>query len=309
MRLSLPVRPPSRRAEATRAVPPPARPWNVAHRGASAAAPENTLAAIRAAAALGADMVELDVQRTRDGVLVLVHDTTYGRTTDARRVLPDRGPWRVRDLTLAEVRRLDAGGWHDPVHAGEPVPTLIEALDVAGDLGLGVQLELKLPGDHPGVVGDLLAELRAAAARSAPGATRAPLVVQSFDVVAMKELKTRAPHLTVGVLGAPPVSHLPALAGWCDQVNPRHAAVDGGYVARVHEAGMQCLVWTVDRPRMMRRAIRMGVDGVITNRPDVLRPLLTGAHDLDVVRTSGSGGSTGTRSDVRTPRAPRLAGS
>lgn len=252
---------------------PPARTLDVAHRGASVAAPENTLAAVRAAAALGADMVEVDVRRTRDGALVLVHDATLTRTTDAARVLPSRGPWRVGDLTLAEVRRLDAGGAHSPVHAGEPVPTLTDVLDLAGDLGLGVQLELKAPSTYPGVVDDLLAELRGWVVRS-HGRRIPPVVVQSFDVVAMKELVTRAPHVRVGVLGTPPPSHLPVLAGWAHQVNPRHVTVDRAYVDRVHALGMGCLVWTVDRAWAMRRALRLGVDGVITNRPDLLRSVL-----------------------------------
>lgn len=252
------------------------RTLDVAHRGASVAAPENTLAAVRAAAALGADMVEIDVRRSRDGALVLVHDATLTRTTDAARVLPTRAPWRVGDLTLAELRRLDAGGTHSRLHAGEPVPTLEDVLDLVGDLGLGLQLELKAPAAYPGIVEDLLAELRAWVVRS--GARRTPpVVVQSFDVVTMKELATRAaPQVRVGVLGTPPPSHLPVLAGWAHQVNPRHVTVDRAYVDRVHDLGMGCLVWTVDRPWAMRRAVRLGVDGVITNRPDLLRSVLDG---------------------------------
>lgn len=250
------------------------RALDVAHRGASVAAPENTLAAVRAAAALGADMVEVDVRRTHDGALVLLHDATFARTTDAARVFPSRGPWRVDELTLAEVRRLDAGSSHARVHAGEPVPTLTDLLDLAGDLGLGIQLEVKTPSAYPGIVGDLLDELRAWVLRCA-GRTP-PVVVQSFDVAAMKELAARAPQVPVGVLGTPPPSHLPALAGWAHQVNPRHVSVDRAYVDRVHALGMACLVWTVDRPWAMRRALRMGVDGVITNRPDLLRAVLAG---------------------------------
>lgn len=253
--------------------PAPLTTLDVAHRGASVVAPENTLAAVRAAAALGADMVEVDVRRTRDGALVLVHDPTLVRTTDAARRLPWRGPWQVADLTLAEVRRLDAGSAHSAVHAGEPVPTLADALDLAGDLGLGVQLELKAPSTYPGVVDDVLAELRGWVLRSR-GRPTPPVVVQSFDVVAMKELATRAPHVRVGVLGTPPSSHLPVLAGWAHQVNPRHVTVDRAYVDRVHDLGMGCLVWTVDRAWAMRRAVRLGVDGVITNRPDLLRSVL-----------------------------------
>src|SRR5919206_4176055 len=92
----------------------PAVPTVVAHRGASGQAPENTLAAVRRAVELRVDRVEVDVQRTKDGVPVVIHDTTLARTTDVRRVHPRRAPWLVGDFTLAEIQRLDAGGWYSP---------------------------------------------------------------------------------------------------------------------------------------------------------------------------------------------------
>lgn len=253
---------------------PARRPLVVAHRGASAAAPESTLAALRRAVQLGVDMVEVDVQRTRDGALVLLHDTTLTRTTDARSVLPGRRPWRVADLTLEDVRRLDAGEWFGREYAGERVPTLQEAIDVLHAGGVGLQLELKHPELYPGVVDELATELVSRHAYLRFAIPQGRLVVQSFDFAAMKALKTRLPRLPVGLLGQPAVSNLPALATWADQVNPRHGLVDAEYVAEVHAVGMQCLVWTVDRPRAVQRALRMGVDGVITNRPEVLRELL-----------------------------------
>jgi glycerophosphoryl diester phosphodiesterase len=241
----------------------------IAHRGASARAPENTLAAIREAAALGADAVEIDVQRTRDGALVLLHDATLARTTDASSRYPRRGPWSVGSLTLLEVRALDAGSWKSPRFARERVPTLRHTLRTIGELGdLRLLLELKLPERHPGIVADL-ARVLEDAQRDGLLETRR-VVVQSFDVTAMKELKARCPELEVGVLGLPPRAHLPALATWASQVNPHHASLDASYVEAVHANGMRCLTWTVDRPFAMRRAIRAGVDGVITNRPDVL---------------------------------------
>ena len=96
----------------------------LAHRGASGRAPENTLVAARLAMALGADGVECDLHRTVDGALVVVHDHHLRRTTDAPTVLPGGAPWHVADLTLDEVRRVDAGAWFGPEFAGEPVPTL-----------------------------------------------------------------------------------------------------------------------------------------------------------------------------------------
>ena len=100
------------------------QPLVIAHRGASAYAPENTLAAIDKAADLGFRWVENDVQRTKDGQLVVVHDDSLNRTTDVEEVFPDRAPWKVKDFTAAEIARLDAGSWFSPRFAGARVPTL-----------------------------------------------------------------------------------------------------------------------------------------------------------------------------------------
>jgi len=243
------------------------RPMNVAHRGASAEAPENTLSAVRRAVALGADLVEIDVQRTRDGALVVLHDTTLSRTTDAQQVYPQRRAWRLSDFTYDELCRLDAGGWKSEVYVGERIPLLTDVLDSLRGTGVGLQLELKEPELYPGVVDDLTQALRDEAAC---GGRVTEVVVQSFHVASMKELKVRLPDLRVGLLGAPALRNLPALATWADQVNPHHRQVNRDYVAAVQRLGMQACVWTVDRPSALRRALAMGVDGVITNRPDRL---------------------------------------
>ncbi len=256
--------------------PPPTRPVAVvAHRGASVAAPENTLAAVRTAVARGADHVEVDVHRSRDGALVVVHDTTVARTTDAERVLPGRGPWRVADLTLAQLRRLDAGAWHSPSHAGERVPLLSEVVDLVHRSGVGLLLEVKSPHLYPGIADDLAAELADVPGYLDDALAADRLVVQSFDARALAAFKDRAPAVPVGVLGSPPRRRLPALAAWVAQVNPRHVRVRRSYVDAVHAAGLRCQVWTVDDTAAMARAVTIGVDGVITNRPDVLRRLLS----------------------------------
>lgn len=246
----------------------------IAHRGASATAPENTLAAVRAAVAAGADHVEVDVQRTGDGALVVAHDTGLGRTTDAARVFAGRGPWRLADLSYAEVRRLDAGAWHGPSYAGERVPTLREVVDVLAGTGTGLLLEVKAPQLYPGIAGDVAAELRAAPGYVDSEVAAGRLVVQSFDHGVMRTFKDLEPSVPVGLLGTPPRRRLPRLATWADQVNPRHSVATPGYVAAAHEVGLRCQVWTVDDPADMTRALALGVDGIITNRPGVLRDLL-----------------------------------
>lgn len=236
---------------------------SIAHRGASAQAPENTLVAVRRCGPLGADLVEVDLQRTRDGALVLLHDASLARTTDARRRYPRRAPWAVADFTLAEIVDLDAGAWKGPQFVGERVPTLAETLAALPGRAR-LLLELKLPQDHPGIVADLGDALAAL-----PSHDAARVVVQSFDVLAMKELSTRVPGQEVGILGSPRRENLAALGSWAGMVNPNHALLDAAYVDSVHRAGMRCFTWTLDRPFAMRRALRVGVDGVITNKPDL----------------------------------------
>lgn len=244
----------------------------VAHRGASHRSPENTMAAVERALRVGADAVEVDVRRTRDGALVLMHDTTLTRTTNVRRVYPDRAPWRVHDFTLAELQRLDAGSWKSRRHAGEPIPSLESAVEAVRRAGAGLLVEVKTPQLYPGIVQDLLATLRPAAGSIENTLPPDRLVVQSFDFAAMKELKSTAPQLTVGLLGAPPIAHLPVLASWADQINPHHGRIDRLYLARLRDLGLRCHVWTPDRSIDIRRALQLGVDGVITNRPEkVLR--------------------------------------
>jgi glycerophosphoryl diester phosphodiesterase len=268
MRLPLPV-------ATVRTVPDRvSRPLNVAHRGASDEAPENTLAAIRRAIGLGAHMVEVDVQRSRDGALVLLHDTTLVRTTNVREVFPGRAPWRVADFTFDELRRLDAGSWKDRSFAGERIPSLTEALEVIHAGRSGLLLELKAPDLYPGVVSDVVSAMGGLPGYVDSAVAAGRLVVQSFSFAAMKEHKTQAPEIPVGLLGAPSRANLPALATWADQVNPSHLSVDRAYVDEVHRLGMSCLVWTVNHSYLMRRALRAGVDGVITNRPAALRGLL-----------------------------------
>ncbi|MFG3439438.1 glycerophosphodiester phosphodiesterase [Nonomuraea sp. NPDC047897] len=259
------------------AAPPAAaapRPVNVAHRGASAYAPENTVAAFELAAEQGADLYELDVQETRDHRLVLVHDTTLARTTDAEEVFPDRAPWNVGDFTLAEIRRLDAGSWFGPEYAGEPVPTLEEALRAMRGRGLGLLLEIKAPRLYPGIESRVSAALRRDPHWLAPGRT----VVQSFDWASMRRFHRVMPRVPVGLLGTPAVAELPALARFARQINPPHGDVTAAYVRRVHALRMEVHTWTVDAPDTMRRLAGLGVDGIITNRPDVLRTVLGAAR-------------------------------
>jgi glycerophosphoryl diester phosphodiesterase len=250
---------------------------NVAHRGASAYAPENTLAAVRLARTQGADVFEIDVQQTKDRKLVLMHDTTLARTTNVEQVYPDRAPWKVSDFTLAEIRRLDAGSWFGARYKGERVPTLAQVLKAMSGDRLGMLLEMKSPALYPGVEKRIAAALKRSPSwlRFDPSERR--LAVQSFDWESVRRFHTEMPRVPVGLLGTPKVADLPKLASFADQINPRHGDLTAAYVKQVHAARMDVLTWTVDDPAKMRKAAQLGVDGIITNKPDVLHRVLRGA--------------------------------
>jgi glycerophosphoryl diester phosphodiesterase len=237
----------------------------IAHRGASADAPENTLAAVELALAQGADRVEVDVQRTADGVLVLVHDADLRRTTD---VGPARAGDPVGAFTLAELRRLDAGSWFAPRFAGERIPTLDELLDLVRGRA-GVHLELKDPARYPGVERQVVAALR-------PGDD---VLVQSFDHACVRRVHALAPDVPLGLLVEEPLdpAALRAAAGFATEVNPDLAVVDQSVVDAAHAHGLAVSVWTVDDVADLRRTRDLGVDAIITDVPAVLAALLAEA--------------------------------
>jgi glycerophosphoryl diester phosphodiesterase len=234
-----------------------------AHRGASAYAPENTLAAFALAKELGAPFIELDVQRTKDGVLVVIHDEKPARTTD---VLPDRSLWTVGQFTYDELRRLDAGSWKDPKYAGERIPTLEQVLDLLDELDLGLLLEAKSPYLYPGLTGQLAAVFRNRPQWMRAGSER--LVVQSFDRDFLIEFRAVAPRIALGYLGLPDRAELPMLARFCDQINPHFEVVDASLVKAIHDNGMAITPWTANEPADIERVRGLGVDGVITDAPD-----------------------------------------
>ncbi|WP_084468870.1 glycerophosphodiester phosphodiesterase [Nocardiopsis trehalosi] len=249
---------------------------DVAHRGGSGYAPENTLAAIDAAHARNASVVELDVQRTEDGELVIMHDTTLARTTDVEQVFPGRAPYDVADFTLAEIRRLDAGSWFDTAYAGEPVPTLQEALDRLDRREVGLLLEVKSPVLYPGIEADISQTMARNPDWTASGARgeRPRFAVQSFDWESVERSHRLMPDVPHGLLGVVPEDRIADYAEWADQINPNHTRIDADYVRAVHDAGLEVYTYTVNEPDDMRAAIAKGVDGLISDFPDVARRVI-----------------------------------
>jgi glycerophosphoryl diester phosphodiesterase len=234
---------------------------NIAHRGASALAPENTTAAFEKAVGLGADAIELDLHLSRDGELVVIHDDTLDRTTDGL------GP--VYERSLEELKRLDAGRWFGEGFAGERVPTLAEVLQrFAGKVALALEVKAG-SAFFPGIEERVVSTLRR---HSAIGQT----AVASFDHYALQRLKEIEPALrTVALLVGRPVS----ISGLAGPVKAEGVALEASLVTKTEveacrAAGLQLVVWVVNEPAQMRHFIELGVDGIITDRPDLLRMAL-----------------------------------
>ena len=234
---------------------------NIAHRGASAYAPENTMAAFEKAVELGADVLELDLHLTRDDELVVIHDDTLDRTTDGK------GP--VHDRDLEDIKRLDAGRWFGEGFAGQRIPTLDEVLDrYAGKLLLALEVKAG-SAFFPGIEEKVVSALRR---RSAIGQT----VFASFDHHALQRVKEIEPTLrTAALLVGRPVA-VSAIAGdaKADAMALESSLVTKTEVEACRAAGLQLVVWVVNEPALMRHFIGLGVDGIITDRPDLLRMAL-----------------------------------
>lgn len=243
------------------------RPLIMAHRGARRGAPENTMAAFRLAAELGADGVELDVQLCKDGEAVVIHDFTVDRTTD--------GGGRVKDFALAELQALDAGEWYAAQFDGERVPALARVLHELGPrLTLNIELKtvtLRSDGLETEVV--RLVEDTGMVHR---------VIVSSYNPMALWRVRRLNRHIATGMLYAPE-QPLPLRGRWFQPLarpqalHPRWDTIDKEFVAAAHQRGLKVIPWTCDEPDAMLRLVRWGVDAIITSRPDVLYELLVSA--------------------------------
>lgn len=231
-----------------------------AHRGASGVAPENTIASIQAALDSGAMMVELDVQVTRDNALVVFHDDQLDRTTDGR--------GRISDRTLEEVKALDAGSWFDAKFTNETIPLLAEALELVRGRAY-VNIEIK----------PLIASVESATNINAIVQTvidaqmSAHTVFASFDHHALLYIKSIAPHLKTIALNVPDDQRLPH--------EVVHECLAEGYGCSLEELTIErvedCLahripigVYTVNSPTELEYVLELGVQGAVSNYPDVV---------------------------------------
>jgi glycerophosphoryl diester phosphodiesterase len=228
----------------------------IAHRGASGHAPENTLAAFKKAVTLGATFIETDLQLTRDARLVAIHDETVNRTTN--------GKGAVHDMTLAELRRLDAGSWFGSEFAGERIPTLEEVLDFAKKFDVIFYLEIK-PGGSFGGEHALIGGLRASG-------EIARTIVISFDSAILANVRKIEPTLMTGLLYDGQIEKPldQALEVGARQLAVRGDLVSPGLLTAARAKDLQVVCWTVNHSAHMRQLIDAGVDGIMSDYPDRL---------------------------------------
>jgi glycerophosphoryl diester phosphodiesterase len=270
---------------------------SIAHRGASAYAPEHTLAAYRLAVEQGADYIEQDLALTRDGVLICLHDDTLERTTNVEEVFPERAVtdaasgrrrWFAVDFTLAEIKTLDAGSWFDPRFAGERVPTWSEAVTALGPEA-SLYPELKTPTLYR-ERGLSMARAFADSVRTLglSSRRRGALIVQSFDEGTLRELATLLPDVprtllietADGTRWLTPES-LREVARFATGIGPSKGLLDGkaDLVRAARNAGLSVTPYTFTtmgppsrfkdvREEMAYYLFDLGVDGLFTDNPD-----------------------------------------
>ncbi|MCB9422795.1 MAG: glycerophosphodiester phosphodiesterase [Ardenticatenaceae bacterium] len=237
--------------------PLPANPQLIAHRGGADYNPENTMAAFRHAVEMDADWLEMDVQRTQDGVLVVIHDETVDRTTN--------GVGNVGDFTLEQLRALDAGN-------GEQIPTFEEVIALAKDVNVGLLPEAKSPSLYPNVETEMVNAVVEADYLS-------QTVFQSFEMEAVENLH-RANAAVVAcplyrlwweVDASAPPGDAPVLCPMAEML-----LVNPWLVREAHRAGREVYVWfgVLENPMMMRTMLAFGVDGLMTNDPLMLGDVL-----------------------------------
>jgi glycerophosphoryl diester phosphodiesterase len=240
-----------------------------AHRGASAYAPENTMAAFQLAVQHQADAIELDVKLSADHQLVVFHDASLKRTTGAE--------GKVSEKTLAELKTLDAGSWFSGEYAGEAIPTLDEVFESLGR-HLFINIELTnyfTPADS--LVEKVVERVRKHKLEDF-------VLFSSFlptNVHKARRLLPEVPAALIALPGFPGLVSRSRIGRWFSPhyINPHYTDVDQEWIGRQHRYGRRVLVWTVNEPDAMRRLFKWGVDGIITDDPRLARQVLEESND------------------------------
>lgn len=237
---------------------------NMGHRGAREAAPENTLSSFLAAETMGAHGIELDVMLSRDDKLIVIHDYDLDATTD--------GKGAVKEHTLAEIKELDAGAWFDESFTGERIPVLEEVIEILDPLTLiNIELKTETPATDglENMVVDVIQKYD----------LYDRVVVSSFNPIALLRVKVADKRIPVGLLYAPDLARYLS-EGWFisilrpEALHPELRMVDEEYMKWARKKGYRVNVWTVNEAADLKRMLDLEVDGIITDRPDLLLQLM-----------------------------------
>lgn len=242
------------------------KPWPypriVAHRGGGKLAPENTLAGLRKAKQFGFAGVEFDVMLAADTTPILMHDETLERTTS--------GNGAIAATAYRDMLSLDAGSWFSREHAGEPVPSFDAAARLCIELGLWANIEIKPSKGYEAQTGTATALAARELWRDAP----VQPLLSSFQPVALAAAKEAAPELPRGAItrSIPPEWEMWMQKLGCVSLHCDYRMLLPQQVRMVHDAGYWLLCWTVNDPEIARVLFDWGVDGVITDRMDLIGP-------------------------------------
>ena len=241
----------------------------IAHRGASAVAPESTRAAILEAIQARSHMIELDVQMTQDERLVVFHDERLERTTDA--------VGRLANVRYSQIAHLDAGAWFDDRLRGEQILLLSQALKLIPGR-VGVNLELKTTKNYIAMLHRLALLLKRQRAQA-----HRQVLLSSFDSKLINYALLAGYNRALICRNDPELSLRKAMHIGCSAWHPAYELVTPRLVAEAHSIGLRVNAWTVDKVEIARRLIRWGIDGLFTNNPARLRHLISSRNRHDNV--------------------------
>jgi alkaline phosphatase D len=253
----------------------------IAHRGASGYAPEHTKEAYENAIRMNADFIEIDLHMTKDGQLVALHDPSLKRTTNVEELYPNRAPWLVKDFTLAEIKRLDAGSWFNEANGeysknkyrGQKILTLDEAIGIIQKKNKKTALiiETKSPGEYPGMEEKLVSILKRTGHLK-----KDKLILQSFSEASLRKMQTLVPedvpiiqlYNTNMLKGQNLDAAFTKAAEYAEGVGPDKSLVTPTLMQEAHERKLTVQPYTVNTKDEMVGQLSLGVDGIITNNPD-----------------------------------------
>ena len=229
----------------------------IAHRGAAGAAPENTMASIQRAIADGTDWVEIDVQETRDGQVIVVHDSDFMKLAG--------NPMKVWEGDLTQARQIDIGSWFDPAFSDQRVPTLAQVLQVIAQSDARLVIELKYYG-HDEQLEQRVVDI----VEAADMADR--VAVMSLKLEGVQKIQALRPKWHAGLLAVTALGDITRLN--VDFLAVNQGKANATFIRRAHNAGKSVFVWTVNDALSLSHWMSMGVDGIITDEPALARDIL-----------------------------------